>query len=316
MRVKNILLTFSIAVILVLAFLPSHAQLQYKWWYFGKEAAVEFYTGGQPKVYTKGSMNALEGCASISDPNTGNLLFYSDGIHVYNQLNDTMPNGFGLRGNQSASSSALIAPVPGKKDKYYLFTTPAHPLIGTWYSVVDMTLDNGLGDVDTAQKNISLSTIASNDRMAAVVHANKQDYWILIQNDSNWNIHAFLVQSTGVSSTPVISQVTPPSSSAPTSGHYGCLQVSPDGKTLVATAGTRDNLMLFDFNDSTGVLTKQRSVTDATVFKLIYGAEFSPDSKLLYVASRFAGGSIFQLDATATDSISLSNSRTLAGYSY
>ncbi len=62
-------------------------------WYFGNNAGITFNTpDGSPQAVFDGQINQYEGCASISDYN-GNLLFYTDGVTVWNSMHDTMPNG-------------------------------------------------------------------------------------------------------------------------------------------------------------------------------------------------------------------------------
>jgi hypothetical protein len=122
-------------------------------WYFGYHAGFSF-VNSSPTVLYNSEMEAWEGCSSISD-SVGNLLFYTDGITVYNDLHNPMPNGYGLYAGPSSSQAALVAKVPGSNDKYYIFTT-AHQgeAEGLCYSVVQMSLDNGHGDV--IQKNVPL----------------------------------------------------------------------------------------------------------------------------------------------------------------
>lgn len=49
-------------------------------WYFGDKAAVNF-AGATPVVLTNSTMSAPQACGSVSDAQ-GNLLFYTDGIHL------------------------------------------------------------------------------------------------------------------------------------------------------------------------------------------------------------------------------------------
>src|SRR5882762_2021002 len=123
-------------------------------WYFGIYAGLDF-TSGSPIPITDGALSTSEGCSSISDYN-GNLLFYTDGRTVYDRNNQAMPNGAGLDGGESSTQAALIVPLPGISTQvYYIFTTDqiGGPL-GFRYSVVDMTLNGGFGDVTTINELI------------------------------------------------------------------------------------------------------------------------------------------------------------------
>src|SRR5690606_10314538 len=99
-----------------------------------------------------------EGVASVADPSTGTLLFYSDGGTCWNQNDVAMPNGSGLSGNSlnsyySTTQGVCIVPMPGDAQKYYLFSLESSALfdeptsLNLYYSIVDMSLDNGMGDI-------------------------------------------------------------------------------------------------------------------------------------------------------------------------
>src|SRR5580698_5072929 len=61
----------------------------------------------------------LIGSASMCDKNTGNLLFYTDGMQVFNAALQPMPNGQNLGGSYS-TQAALIVPKPGSNHIYYI----------------------------------------------------------------------------------------------------------------------------------------------------------------------------------------------------
>jgi len=92
-------------------------------WYFGTNAGLNFNTGA-PIPLTDGLVANYEGSATASDTN-GNLLFYTDGVTVWNQNHQQMPNGFGLQGNPSTTQAALIVQQPDNDNIYYIFTAPS-----------------------------------------------------------------------------------------------------------------------------------------------------------------------------------------------
>jgi len=79
--------------------LASFAQREANIWYFGENAGLDF-NSGTPVALTNGQLDTLEGCATISN-NNGQLLFYTDGITVWNRNHVVMPNGYALeKGNK------------------------------------------------------------------------------------------------------------------------------------------------------------------------------------------------------------------------
>jgi len=264
-------------------------------WYFGEMAGITFNTN-PPSALMDGKLNTYEGCTSISDA-TGNLLFYTDGSTVYNRNHVIMPNGTGLLGGASSTSSGIVIPKPGSNTIYYLFT--AEPINATLvttyaYSEIDMQLDGGLGDVVASKKNIVLYTPAT-ERLAAVKHANGIDYWIITKRFGDNRFLVYQVSCTGVNTTPVVSSI----GFVPT-GIYdaiGALKVSPNGKK-VCMAVTGGAGQLFDFDIATGMLSNLVELTGYT-FNRIYGVEFSPNSKKLYISSN--ANWINQYDITSND---------------
>ena len=95
-------------------------------WYFGARAALSFNPpAGQPvpAALPNSVMVADECSASISDED-GKLLFYTNGITVYNKVHQQMLNGYGLNGNISTVQIAIV-PVPGNDSIFYIFTADA-----------------------------------------------------------------------------------------------------------------------------------------------------------------------------------------------
>ena len=123
-------------------------------WYFGENSGINFSPSGELTILDNGQLNTVEGCSSISDIN-GNLLFYTDGSTVFNRNHSLMQNGEFLLGHESSTQSAIVVPKPNDPNIYYIFTVGSNmSQTGLNYSIVDMTLDNGLGAI--INKNINL----------------------------------------------------------------------------------------------------------------------------------------------------------------
>ncbi len=294
MRFKNNILRKLILIGFFLSMLVSHAQGEANIWYFGQNAGIDF-NSGTPVALTNGQLVTDEGCATISNA-SGQLLFYTDGITVYNKNHVVMMNGNGLMGHPSSTQSATIVPKPGSNNLYYIFTTDnEHDPNGFRYSIVDMNLDGGNGAV-TSDKNILVYT-PTIENLGITKHGNGQDYWIITHG---WNSNSFIayqLTATGLNLTPVITNIGAIITGGPTDFvAAGTIKISPSGSKLAFTS-VSDIAQLFDFNNSTGVLSNE--ITLLTEGGDLYGAAFSPDESLLYVSNNF--GSIHQFNLNATN---------------
>lgn len=271
-------------IVLILLSIPfsSHAQLEAANWYFGGKAGVDFTTGN-PVALMDGELDTAEGSASISDA-LGNLQLYTDGITVWNRNHEMMLNGTGLKGHSNSTQTALIVPRPEDSDIYYIFTTDWQAYDnGMNYSIVDMSLDGGLGGI-TSVKNVNLIP-RSTERLTAVVHANGEDIWVLSQPWDSNKFHAYLVTAGGLNTIPVESTTPyemtwfPPGSNG-TNPAVGQMKVSPRGDKL-AVASDVLGVHIFDFDNATGMVSNMVEITNTD---RMYGVEFSPSGKILYVS--------------------------------
>ncbi len=80
-------------------------------WYFGNNAGIRFNNDGSITPVTDGQLDTFEGCATISDP-SGDLLFYTDGINVYDRNHNLMQNGSGLYGDPSMIREGTTSDAP------------------------------------------------------------------------------------------------------------------------------------------------------------------------------------------------------------
>ncbi len=298
-------------------------------WYFGDHAGLDFNSGSP--VFTSGGQvdfpdgTHSEGSASICD-SSGNLLFYTNGKTVWNKNHLMMPNGNGLWGNWSSTQAALIVPQPGSSRYYYIFTTDgfynASLDKGLRYSIVDMCLDNGNGNVIWNQKNILvLDTVA--EKLTAVRHGNGTDYWIITHKYYSDAFYAFQLSANGIVDT-VISHI---GSFHPLGLQYpvaaiGQLKASPDGHKLAIGNGNSNNCIAeyFDFDPLAGTVSNFVNVQWDTLNNF-YGISFSPDNTKLYFACNYYSHGIYQFDLIAGggDPDSVSASRTLvtdSSYAY
>lgn len=328
---------FIILITFCLGSLTVHAQKEGAYWYFGNRAGLNF-NSGSPVAVTNGKLATLEGSATISDRN-GNLLFYTDGNQVFDRNHNLMPNGFGLKGNLSSTQSAIIVPKPENPTIYYIITVdkpdytdpPGDPIEGVNYSVVDLTLNSGFGDIDPNQKNIHLITydesdpqereFKSSEKISAVVHGDCSSYWVATQFTNKF--YAFKISAAGFDTTPVISQVPtniPPTKDDPIANKtaIGYMKFATDGSKLAIAHGTtilgggprsgskkNGKVLLYDFDDLTGKFSGEQTILSNSY---PYGVEFSPKGSKVYVTANIYDnndvllrGELYQYDLTASN---------------
>jgi gliding motility-associated-like protein len=261
-------------------------------WYFGQFAGLNF-TAPSPQVILNGQLNSIEGCSSISD-NNGNLLFYSNGMTVWNRNHDIMPNGSNLLGDEHSTQSTLIVKKPLSDSIYYIFTTDAQAMSdGFRYSELDLSLNNGLGDI-TSIKNILLLSSVS-EKMISIKHCNNQDFWIITHLFNSNKFYCYLLTETGLNLTPIINEIgiTPNGIQPYTNESIGYMKSSPDGKRIALATFEADTVELFDFNRYNGAMSNCVYIS----INIPYGIEFSPNNQLLYVGTTNPWG-IYQYDLT------------------
>jgi len=280
--------------------LASFAQGEANNWYFGQNAAITF-NSGTPVALTNSAMQTYEGCATLSDA-TGQLLFYTDGRTVYNRNHQVMANGSGLLGHESSTQSGTIVPLPGSNHLFYVFTLDYQSSPnGFRYSILDLNLDGGLGAI-TETKNVLIYT-PSCEKISVVKHANDVDYWIVTRENNNDKFRSYLLTSAGLSSTPIIS--TSSYSISQSGDVLGVIKIAPNGSKVAVCYNhlSFGRLELLDFNTNTGLLSNSQIITTATSGGF-YGAEFSPNSQLLYVSQEQSSRRIFQYNLSATPIVS------------
>ena len=299
-------------------------------WVLGQNAGLDFGTP-VPTAISGFQMATAEGCASICDAN-GNLLFYTDGVTVWDS--GGTPRASGLLGDRSSTQSAIIVPDPANNNGYYVFTANGP----TGVSHVHL---NGIRlDVSNWTSHLPFSGFMSwplpaapttgfsaTERVTAIQHANCVDYWVLtiVQSEAtadhgsgtddpnrgspplpNGIFRLFLVSSSGISfvaATPM---------GVDTSG-VGYLKASQSGSQIAVANWQYQNVLVYDFNRATGQIANLVTipVPPANLFppnhpRTPYGVEFSPNGNFLYytVLGQMANlsdseGYVYQVDLTS-----------------
>ncbi|MGB0870990.1 MAG: gliding motility-associated C-terminal domain-containing protein [Flavobacteriales bacterium] len=296
---------FSLFSLLFLFFHLCFAQNSSNIWHFGQNAGLDF-NSGTPVAIGDGQLVTQEGCATICDEVTGDLLFYTDGSTVYNANHQIMPNGTGLNGHASSTQSAVVVQKPGSSHIYTIFTMDVDGgSEGLQFTEVDMTLDGGLGDVITPINTVIFTS--ASEKLAAVQHQNGIDYWIVVHDLDTEGIRSFLYTSTGIVGTGVTSM----SSTIPTSftTTVGYMKASLNGNFLALAISFSNQINVYSFNNSTGLATSLLVQIDNMTNP--YGLEFSVNEQFLYVGPEIcnANNNLSQYDLEAGTTADIINSK-------
>lgn len=286
---KNIYIIF----ILFLG-LSAYAQGENDNWYFGDKAAVNF--AGTPVALTNSAMNAPEACGSVSDAQ-GNLLFYTDGMTIWDSDHSIMPNGTGLTGTVNSGQVLIIQSIVNT-DKYYVFTTadPYNNQSYIAYSLVDMSLGSlgstgqPLGDVDPAIKNVPVldnnGNLITTGAVTAIPHANGTDFWILVGTHND--LLAYLFDNTGLNNVPVVSSLQMTVNGPFYIKASPLMNVTASFNSLLAIGVDHSPSYylsnIYSFDSATGLITNNYFYNFSCAQCENFGAEFNKDGTLLYTS--------------------------------
>jgi gliding motility-associated-like protein len=292
------------------------AQKQVNTWYFGNGIGLDF-NQTPPLPLFNGTVNSFEGSSTMSD-NNGRLLFYTNGLTVQNRKHVNMLSGTGLQGELSSTNNTVIVPMPGADSVYYLFTIGSASLDPSMlhYNIIDLKRDGGYGEV--ILKNAVLESQVL-EKIAAIRHCNKKDVWIVIQKFDTENYYSYLLTASGLNTVPVVSPAGLVITGQPNNG-IGTLKFSAKGDKLVAChAFDNDVVQIMDFDNQTGIISnsiqlKPNVIPHDISFPGVYGAEFSPDGRLLYVSTRNSAAEpcyLYQFDITSHDPVAIQATRQI-----
>jgi hypothetical protein len=254
-------------------------------WVFGLSAGMTWNTtqtingmSGLPTPLPVTGIFQWAGSFCMSDAN-GNLLFYSDGVDVWNKNHAVMQNGSGLAGDYDATQSGIAIPYPGQANKYIVFTIGIKNSDKLAYSVIDMTLAGGLGGVVSGQKNIPLTGHVSKlgENVTTVKKTAGAGYWLVaVGKGANSSINVWDVTTAGVQTSCYASYSLPENITVSSSESY--LRFSTDGKHFAYPTFMGKQIFFGEFNPATGTFPTIKVMKPYEC----YGLDFNLSGDLLY----------------------------------
>ena len=266
-------------------------------WFFGNstDAIIFNKSDNEPMwVDVQGTPFGSGGSAVATDPLTGDVLFYTDGLTIYDASHNTMPDGFGLNGNTISNQQVGICPDPADSTRYFIFTNSASSASAgnMEYTIVSMALPGNagmfapnLGNVEAGIKNVATPITNTSEAMVVIPKPGFNGCWVVTQVRGTNQYRAYDV-ATGNT---VQSSAGPPLIAANFSYTPG-----DGGKIAVAPLSTNRNVVVLDFNNTTGNITFQQEIAntgnnDGSEYA-VYDTEWAADGLNLYI-SRYGSNS-------------------------
>jgi hypothetical protein len=291
------------AFILFISVEFSYSQNRNSIWCFGDSAGIDFTIPTNPQPYYS-AMRSRGTAVSIAD-SVGNLLFYA-------HTGDTSNNSSNMMGNIISNNHQLmdngdsiigiswyqemvIVPFPDDNNKYYLFSLDITDFYGIYYSIIDMSLNNGLGSV--IQKNSVLSSgVRMGDCISTIRHGNGCDWWLYARpgngSISSNQFYTYRITSTGIN-LDTLQNFQPLNI-----GGFIEFRWNKQG-TKMAFVNYSGLIQVFDYDRCTGLFSNPATIDTMRVSPPLPGyvcAEFSADSRYLYVSSNSLNSFLYQYD--------------------
>ncbi|MCB0795784.1 MAG: hypothetical protein KDB88_13710 [Flavobacteriales bacterium] len=263
-------------------------------WHLGEGVQLQFDGIQIPTVINGPDSNTIGNLQSISDPFTGDLLFTISYYGFYDKNGDLMPNG----GNVF-EAPVVIIPHPGDLDLYYaIHTGSAGQLV---YSIVDLSLNGGKGDVLPASKLVPFGPLQTALYEEVISDPSGLRHWLLTHNTGSDEFLLFEIEANdGLDTIPEVIAIGPV---ATTPFSVRRMDVTVSSDRLAMAMDNSQDIWLFDVDPFTGI------ITDPVVLDLdhfINALSFSASGNILYVGNRNdMAPIIFQYDLTAGDPVDI-----------
>jgi gliding motility-associated-like protein len=277
-QMKSVLLIFSLAFSIVV---QGQSLIQNLFFSSDENITKLNFSTAPPNITYTGISDGFEAIAHVED--NGAILFYVNANGVYRGDNTIMPGSTGIIANNS-SAEINVCQIPGDPDKYYILYN-AETCSPVYYSIVDMSLLGGIGDV------IDLNTLIDNgnygEGLEIVRIPGTNNYWFVTYDCDN-GIELFEITAAGIQ---------PGNMVLPFDNNINDVRGELDyhnGKVALAAAyAANQNVAIFDLDEAAGTASNLVTLDISGA----YGVEFSPDGTKLYITQWYTiGTNLYQYD--------------------
>lgn len=273
-------------------------------WTFGNGAGLDFKSGSPVPIKT--AINTHSSVSATQCDAQGKIMFYANGMYIWDKTGNPMPGSANPVWTNTSifgwNLTAMIVPDGADTNRYYVFQSFPSKGNAPWgayyegqltYSVVDMRLNGGMGDVVSTQNHILLDKSAAH--FMTIVPGSNCDYWAIVQQYGDNDFRAYRISAQGVDMTPVFSAIGllpsmfPPSLNANLTCRAGNIIYSYSRHKLITSYESGD-ICCFDFDPATGKVTNPKTLAWAYPQGENYSSHtipaicLSPDESLLYAS--------------------------------
>lgn len=275
------IIRYYLIVMFTLFTIVLNAQHENDTWLFGKGLGMQFRNGASFPLAAPAhaSSKYIYTMASISDQQTGQLIFYTNGVSVFNKYHQIVA---GSTFSSQNYGPRFFARDPADSLRYYLFYSNGYTL---FYDLYD---SRGFGSTIIKADLISTNC---HDRFTIVRQLYNNGYWLITHHNTDNVFETYRVTSDGVEKKAIISTTTETRKWPTTNTFYNDIAVTTDGKQFAVIdnngASPRDKfILIYDFDKRCGTVTLNREMAAPT---FIYDACYDATGKYLYVATTSGG---------------------------
>lgn len=260
--------------------------------------------------------NGFEGWGVVSNPETGDLLFYTDGDEVFDANHQDITPAGGLGANPSSSQAVVIAVNPVCPfNQYYIFSNPTGVYNGSTSGPVTYrlyTVGGGFSPITPLpgpNGNLSVGE-------GLLVIPSKTDpfvSWLIVRllapspNGSDYVVYR--IDPSGISFNATYN-FAPAVTNSPYSPIMNMTYVDDESADNVivgfSVSGSPSRVFTNTFNTTTGAFNGQGNVVASLSLGTLYDLEFSPNGDFIYYAS-YSPSALYQVPINGGTAVQMRN---------